>query len=608
MGNKKRKNGAEADSLGWKTMRADTSLRLLEGMKEASEVFLGCKGNNLKELLDKESLSFFRERVSLIRKSYTADAFILKDCNGNPLEFLVTNELEAIRIFCRRLRRHRERDIFSRHFLTTPLAICYTDEFGNILNANSSFLDLYGYTIEEVRGRNPRILKSGRQSPEIYSQLWESITDPEVGHWTGEIINRKKNGKEVTVLLSIASVRSVEGNLLGYVASTLDVSWRKRMERELRDKNKTLEELIGLKSDLMAITSHDLKAPINAMINYADLVYDDLDHLDPDQVRGYMERISNSGKRLTQFITDLLDLGRIEQGRFALNLGRVNLESVLRSSVDTNHAFGLSVGVAVRMNVKKRPPPLRADSVKLEQVFNNVISNAVKFSPKGSEVTATLDVMESGKAVVTIEDRGSGIPEDDLKHIFDPYYQVKKKGAMSKRTYGAGLGLSIVKQIVELHNGMVRADNRPDGGCGFTITLPMLGLRAEEMAALIVDGSSTIFSYVEEPLKRKGLACYMVKTLAEAERVADHESPELIFVNCDKMQPETRKFLHKVVFGEGRKAAVIGISSVKVEEKDFGSGLFFDVLTTPVTDMELIDIVDKVEKSGYCVVEKGAGE
>lgn len=491
--------------------------------------------------------------------------------------------------------------LFYRHFLTTPTAIVLTDPQGSIIEANRSFLELYGYARSEVVGNNPRMLKSGRQSPAAYQEMWRGISDPAVGSWTGELINRKKNGEEVVVLLTVSSVLNVEGGVIGYVASATDVTRSKQLEWELRESHRQLQELAALKSDLMAITSHDLKSPVNSIISRAQIILESGDAVSPESLKRQMNGIIEAGERMMSFIDDLLNLEKIESGRMQLSLRRTRIDAVLRSCVEINQPTAERKGVGIAFVSDGPSWPVKADIVKMEQVFNNLISNAVRFSPEGSVIEAVYrDGGPGAKKIVEIRDRGAGIPEEEIGRIFDRYYQVKKKGALSKRAFGAGLGLAIVKSIVEMHGGRITVANRPGGGCLFAVELPRAapGGSADDLAALILDPESAIFPSLEEPLRRKNVACYIAKTPEEADRIARYQQPDVLFFDHDQAgTAEALDFLGRLRAGASPLIVAVG----GAEGGD--PPLYEKMLSRPVVDLEVYEVLRDLQFRG-----PGSGE
>lgn len=490
-------------------------------------------------------------------------------------------------------------DFFYRHFLTGRVGICITDPQGEIIDANPYFLAFYGYHREEVIGQNPRILKSGRQTPDAYREMWLKITDPKCAHWSGEMINRRKNDEEVVVHLTISAVRNGGGSLAGFVASTLDMTAHKQMERDLRASNEELLELNQLKTDLMAITSHDLKSPLNAIISRARMLIELDEELPAEKRQSALTKIVESGEKMTTFINELLDLEKIESGRYQLNSGRLHLDTVLNGCLDTNHPTAAEKGVQLVFRQEGAPRPLRADFLKLEQAFNNVLSNAIRYTPAGGTITVTCQERPGEPRRVLISDTGPGIPDKDLPFIFDRYYQARIKGGIAARVFGAGLGLSIVRKIVELHDGKVWAANGESGGCTFTLEFPCnrKAGSGQDLAALIVDPQQEIYGWLEAPLKKTGISCFIARNLFEARRIVKRECPEMVFVAEGSVPEQLRSYLATL------ECAVRRISvgtSTGVTEEDF----YHQELLIPVIDIELFELIDDVLH--YLEVREGA--
>lgn len=513
--------------------------------------------------------------------------------NGYGLDVVIVPLASGYRLFCRAIGRQRQAwerlSFFYRFFVTSRTSICITDPDGSIIEANPHFLDFYGYTLDEVRGQNPRILKSGRQSPDAYQQMWQRISDPATGHWSGEIINRRKNAEEVTVHLSISAVRNREQALVGYIASAMDISAHKQLERELQASNEELLELNSLKSELMAITSHDLKSPLNAIISRARLLMETDGSLTSEKRLDALEKIVEAGEKLTRFIGDLLDLEKIENGRYQLVSERLHLDAVLKLCVETNRPTADEKGVALDLRFVGSPRPIRADLIKLEQIFNNILSNAVRYTPAGGKISMVCTALPGKPQLVTITDTGPGIPEKDLPFVFDRYYQAKIKGGIAARVFGAGLGLSIVKKLVELHDGKVWVANNAGGGCVFSVELPTnrRAISGQDLAAVIIDPLQRISSAIEGPLRRKGCSCFMVRTLREAQRLIEREHPELIFAAWSDLPAPLAAFL-ATVQGLVRTVAV-GEAGPDELPACYGQSLLL-----PVADIELYELLDAV--------------
>jgi len=570
----------------WHRMTLGADFRILSG---GEQLVPRDGAPRLDQLLAQES----RERLLRLAGSApgAGDGGTFHGVDGTPWEFVLVSLGEGFSVFYRdlagRLDVMERLALFYRHFHTTPTGLCITDPEGAIQEANRSFLELYGYRPEEVVGQNPRILKSGRQSPEAYQQMWEGISDPARANWSGEIVNRKKSGEEVEVHLTVSAVHDGTGKHRGYIASTVDLTGRRLLERELVAQNRELQELNRLKGDLMAITSHDLKSPLNAMVSRARLLSELSEQITPEKREEQTQKIIEAGGKMAAFIDELLDLDKMEAGLYRLESGRLHLDTLLASCIETNLPGARRRGVGITLSLDGAAAPLRGDLMKLEQLFNNLISNAVKFSPDGAAIRVCYRERPGEAKLVTVEDEGPGIPEEELPHIFDRYYQVKQRGSLPKRVHGAGLGLSIVSHVAALHGGAVRAANRPEGGCSFQVSLParVPAQSGRDLAALIVDPHGEISGALEGPLRRKGVSCYFARNFHEVGRIGERERPELVFATTGARDDELSAYLGS------RDGGVLRVGIGK-GEGEVAHAPFDCLLVPPVLDLEIYQLLE----------------
>ena len=448
-------------------------------------------------------------------------------------------------------------ELFFRAFMATPTAVCMTSPDGSILHVNQGFLRLYGYTIDEVIGGNPRILKSGRHAPEVYETMWRQLLDPACGSWQGELINRDKAGDVVIVNLFIEAVRDNDGELHGFLANAYDISKWKRLEQSLIRQNERLNEINKLQTEMLAVTSHDLKAPLNAIISRANLIKSCLDTMTTAKVFHHLDGIVDSGMKLGEFIEEQLNLAKIESGQISVESERLSLDSLLRSLTEINQFAADSKQIAIRYTLHGRVRPLYGDRVKLEQVFNNLLSNAIKFAPTGSVIDVTC-TPAADRCRVDITDQGPGIPAEEIKHIFDRFYQVRSD-ERSVRNHGAGLGLSIVHNFVNLHQGQVTVRNNPDGGCCFSVELPLPGCArsGKDLAAVIVDPNGDIYPLLKQGLLQAGVSRFVCKSANNLQRTLDHSYPEIMFIPDSAINDEITTIVANLAARQSRPVTVL---------------------------------------------------
>ena len=226
-----------------------------------------------------------------------------------------------------------------------------------------------------------------------------------------------------------------------------------------------LKELNKLKDNFVHTVSHDLRSPLTAVLGYAEL----LERVGPvnAQQKEFVRRIHASVQDITALINDLLDLGRIEAG-FDTRRETIQLDSILRYTIDNIEILARNKNQILEVDIAPNMPPARGNPVRLRQMFDNLIGNAIKYTPEGKKVCIQLRC-EDNQNILKIADQGQGIPQEDQPHIFEKFYRASNITSDAK---GTGLGLAIVKTIVESHSGRIWAESKEGEGSTFFVVLP----------------------------------------------------------------------------------------------------------------------------------------
>ena len=231
-----------------------------------------------------------------------------------------------------------------------------------------------------------------------------------------------------------------------------------------------------MKDDFLAVLSHELRTPLNAIVGYARLLRGNM--LPADQVERAMETIERNARWLTQIIEDVLDVSRIVSGKIRLNVQPVELSDIVDNAVATVQPAADAKGVQLQALVDPRVGPVSGDPDRLQQVIWNLLSNAVKFTPRAGRVEVRLERVDSHVEVV-VSDTGAGISADFLPYVFERFRQGDQ--GSTRKTGGLGLGLAIVRHLVEMHGGTVHAASPGENrGSAFTVCLPLMAVRAEQ--------------------------------------------------------------------------------------------------------------------------------
>src|SRR5258708_560575 len=244
-----------------------------------------------------------------------------------------------------------------------------------------------------------------------------------------------------------------------------------RMSQKLGQLYGQLETANRHKSQFLASMSHELRTPLNAIIGFSQVLQEQLfGELNARQQR-YVQHIGGSGRHLLALINDILDLSKVEAGRMELELGPVSLCEVLENGVTMLRDRAIRHGIELNLEVDSGIACVEADERKVKQIGFNLLSNAVKFTPDGGQVDVVLHAAGGEPVQISGHATGPGIAPEDHERIFEEFVQVGR-GATTPQE-GTGLGLSLVKKFVELHDGRIWVESKPGAGSTFTFTLPL---------------------------------------------------------------------------------------------------------------------------------------
>ena len=245
------------------------------------------------------------------------------------------------------------------------------------------------------------------------------------------------------------------------------------VQRLLAEQNNRLRELDRLKDEFVSLVSHELRTPLTSIRGYVELLLDEGEALSADQ-RRFLEIVDRNSSRLLELVGDLLFLAQIEAGKLAIEIGTVDLNRVVEECVETSSPA--ADARAIELTARLAPlPRIQGDRARLAQVLDNLVSNAIKFTPRGGRVEVRL-LEENGSAVLEVEDSGLGIPEAEQAQLFERFF--RSSTATAQAIPGTGLGLTITKAIVDRHGGLIEVESADDQG-----TTVRVGFRASRVRA-----------------------------------------------------------------------------------------------------------------------------
>ena len=349
----------------------------------------------------------------------------------------------------------------------SPVNVIITDLDGNIEYVNRRFSQLTGYTPAEVLGKNPRILKSGHTSDEEYRSLWQTITAG--GEWSGEFLNKAKNGSLFWERALITSIKDEAGRITHFLAVKEDITKSKEVEEKLQQMHLQLTHVARLSTlgEMAAELAHELNHPLYAILNYAKACRNVLAEEGPpnlDSLREWNEEIAEIALSASEAVKRLrLFARRAESPRSACRIEEIVEEALRLVAVEMRRAR-----VTVETSFSAASPPVQVDRVQIQQIVVNLLSNAIEAMenspPDMRWITIQTSVCDDA-VEVAVSDRGTGLPPGSETRIFEPYVTTKPDGV--------GMGLSIVRTIVEAHGGRLWAKSNPEGGATFCFTLPL---------------------------------------------------------------------------------------------------------------------------------------
>jgi PAS domain S-box-containing protein len=360
--------------------------------------------------------------------------------------------------------RKRAREILARDALLLASvhdSVVVTDLDGIVTYWNEGATRLFGWTAEEMLGRR----YADRFPEPARAFIAEQIADRASGiEWNGEYEDYRKDGARVWIDARVGPVTDPEGRVIGVLGLAHDITDRKRAEDALREADRR-------KDEFLALLAHELRNPLAPLRNGLQVIRLAAD--DPQAVAGARSMMERQLAHMVRLIDDLLDISRISRNKMELRRARILLSDVVNDAVEGARPAIEAEGHKLIVSLPAEPVWLDADLTRLAQVFLNLLTNSAKYTEPGGRIWLTAE-LQGMQAVISVRDTGIGIPAHALPQIFDMFSQIDRESERSSG--GLGIGLALVKGLVEMHGGTVAADSDgPGRGSTFTVRLPTLG-------------------------------------------------------------------------------------------------------------------------------------
>ena len=440
---------------------------------------------------------------------------------------------------------------------------------GRITTWNQAATTLFGYEAAEMIGEPLLRLIPTELHYEEDEILTKLRRGERIEHY--ETVRMTKDGRRIDVSLSVSPLRDARGVVIGASKIARDITDRKRTETALREREALLrsiaaerEQLLGseraaraeaerlghVKDEFLATLSHELRTPLNAIQGWATLLRQR--ELSPqDRERG-LETIERNVRAQAQIVNDLLDMSRIISGKVHLDVQPIELRNVIEAAIDVVRPSADAKRIRIHTRLDSDIGTMRADPNRLQQVLWNLLTNAVKFTPSEGQIQVILERVDS-HVEVTVTDTGLGIQPEFLPHVFDRFRQAD--ASTTRRHGGLGIGLSIVKNLIELHGGSVRAASGGESrGSTFVVSLPIAAVwqedtgtyqpradtapdhaldtlelpRLDDIAVLIVDDEPDARTLLARILEDRGARAVCAASVTEALEALEHERVDIV--------------------------------------------------------------------------------
>jgi two-component system, LuxR family, sensor kinase FixL len=356
-----------------------------------------------------------------------------------------------------------------RYALDKAAIVAITDKTGAIIHVNQKFCDISKYSREELIGQNHRLINSGFHPKEFWVEMWQTVASGKV--WEAEVKNRAKDGSFYWVATCIVPFLDDGGRPYQYVSIRYDITRRKMAEENLRLYARKLELSNRELQDFASIAAHDLQEPLRKIEAFSDRLEKKIGHELVGDAHDYLERMVKAARRMRTLIDDLLTYSRV--GSKAQPFVETDLTEVVQEVLsDLEVRLEQSRAVVEVKNL----PRLEADPAQMRQLFQNLISNALKFHRPGVapevEISAEID---PEYCVIRVSDNGIGFDTKYLDRIFTIFQRLH-----SRQEYeGTGVGLAVCRRIVDRHGGEITAESVPGEGATFIVTLPLRQMKED---------------------------------------------------------------------------------------------------------------------------------
>lgn len=383
---------------------------------------------------------------------------------------LITDgEISGILGFIRDVTKRKEIEkrvtIFSKASDQSPVSIIITDLDGEISYVNNKFIQTFGCSKNEIFLFEAKDLIASEVSDEEYKKMWMDVKSTEI--WQGEYYSKNRNGELFWEAVSITPIKDENGDTICYVIIKIDITKRKNMFSELLIAKREAESANNLKSEFLAQMSHEIRTPLNTMLSFHQLFKTELeDNLDEDLI-SCLQGVENASHRIIRTIDLILNMTELQVGTYTINRVKLNIyEDILKKLMLEKRTICKIKGLEFNIRKTTDNTIIVVDEYSVTQIFDNIISNAIKYTDNGNiEINCLIN--DEGYFAVSVSDTGIGIAKENLEKVFNAFSQEDQ--GYTRKYEGNGLGLALVKEYCKLNRAKISVESVKGKGSTFTV-------------------------------------------------------------------------------------------------------------------------------------------
>ncbi len=503
----------------------------------------------------------------------------------------------------------KELRILSEIVKQSPASVLLTDTNNLVEYANPRFTELSGYKFEEILGKESYQIKPIENQD--VSAIWNEVKNGNI--WQGEVMNVNKNNVPYWASLSISPIRNEKGKIVHYLSIEQDITQQKELEIELKLALSKANSINIFKTHLLGNLNHEIRTPMNSIIGFSQIM---VEESEDENVVEMSNKIIKSSYRLLNTLNSIIELSDLESERIKVNNTDINVSHFVRYLDYSYKSISKEKGLSFEIEIFKEDLIVSSDEKLLEQIFRNLLDNAIKYTENGGiriVVEEFIDELQSKFCAIKVIDTGIGIPQKNLNVIFDAFRQLSE--GVTRRYEGTGLGLTIAQKMVGLLNGKLLVESKEGEGSSFTILLPLpfVAIVPEiEEAKTITDhsikasGSIPNLLIVEDYLMNVDIMKYFLNDIARMDHTCNYEETleaikkakyDIILMDINLKDSigglELMKEIRKTeAYNKTPIIAITGYTS-SVDQDTFLKEGFTGFLAKPFNQRQLRDIIFK---------------